>query len=126
MSDRKTEAICELIGRMASKYDTGVVVDSLTGARLDWGQAVARELLGAGWSGHPGIQEEPPSGTWKLIKDWDAGFMPDWMEPLCIPDSMKCGTCGKLFDPADLGNVFDHEHRGLPDVHGIKGEPRAS
>lgn len=26
------------------------------------------------------------------------------------PDKIKCNVCGKYFDPADLGEVFDHEH----------------
>ena len=41
---------------------------------------------------------------------------------MCSREQIHCGDCNQWFDPTNLGNVFDHEHRGLPDVHGISGK----
>lgn len=40
--------------------------------------------------------------------------------------NMKCRTCGQEFDPANLHEVFFHEHRGMEEltaeVIGIRGK----
>ena len=41
---------------------------------------------------------------------------------------MTCRICGQVFDPANLHEVFFHEHRGMEDsvaeVIGITGRPK--
>lgn len=36
-------------------------------------------------------------------------------------DGCVCDECGGWVDYTDLGSVFYHEHRGLPEPWGIKG-----
>ncbi len=115
----RTLNVIAVIEIMTERY--GDRVTDKEGGRLDWGQALARTLFGRNWSANAALFEEPPSEVYGVMEKWLDGDFPEWLELQWPSDLMTCSQCRQGFDPADLGAVFEHEHRNLPEIKGIHG-----
>ena len=81
------QTLISFTSAMANNYG-GVVVEKETGKRMDWGQALCREVYGPGWNEDPKFLEEneipntepAPAKSVAVAKSWAGGEWPDWVD----------------------------------------------
>jgi len=72
--------------RAMSQEFGGIVYDKEDGnRRLDWGQALCRQVFGIDWMNNPAWRDADNSPTvplevWKAAKKWRHGDWPEWAE----------------------------------------------
>lgn len=67
----------EWIRRMQTRYGHSVYGD---GRVYDWGQALARECHGPGWSQRADVPDAPTDADLERAARWEAGEWPAWVD----------------------------------------------